>query len=82
MRLSNSTRLHYKGVVAGIAIDQKTGEMSLGWEILMPPFDYDLGDAGKAPAMAGPSGPVTTPNGRPESWKLPPRKRIETILPP
>ena len=21
--------------------------MSLGWEILMPPFDYDLGDAGK-----------------------------------
>ena len=21
--------------------------MSLGWQILMPPFDYDLGDAGK-----------------------------------
>ena len=38
---------NYKGVVAGIAIDQKNGEMSLGWEILMPPFDYDLGDAGK-----------------------------------
>jgi len=37
----------YKGVVAGIAVDPKTGEMSLGWEILMPPFDYDLGDAGK-----------------------------------
>jgi nitrous-oxide reductase len=37
----------YKGVVAGIAIDQKSGEMSLGWEVLMPPFDYDLGDAGK-----------------------------------
>jgi nitrous-oxide reductase len=37
----------YKGVVAGIAIDPKSGEMSLGWEILMPPFDYDLGDAGK-----------------------------------
>ena len=30
-----------------IKIDPKTGEMSLGWEILMPPFDYDLGDAGK-----------------------------------
>ena len=40
----------YKGVVAGIAIDPKTGEMSLGWEILMPPFDYDLGDAGKGPS--------------------------------
>ena len=37
----------YKGVVAGIAIDPKTGQMSLGWEILMPPFNYDLGDAGK-----------------------------------
>ena len=37
----------YKGVVAGIKIDPKTGAMSLGWEVLMPPFDYDLGDAGK-----------------------------------
>ncbi len=37
----------YNGVVAGIALDPKTGEMSLGWEILMPPFDFDLGDAGK-----------------------------------
>ena len=37
----------YKGIVAGIAIDPKTGQMSLGWEILMPPFNYDLGDAGK-----------------------------------
>ncbi|QQR75369.1 MAG: Sec-dependent nitrous-oxide reductase [Holophagales bacterium] len=37
----------YKGVVAGIKIDPQSGEMSLGWQILMPPFDYDLGDAGK-----------------------------------
>ncbi len=37
----------YKGVVAGIKIDAKSGLMSLGWQILMPPFDYDLGDAGK-----------------------------------
>ena len=37
----------YKGVVAGIKIDPKDGTMSLGWEVLMPPFDYDLGDAGK-----------------------------------
>jgi nitrous-oxide reductase len=37
----------YKGIVAGIKIDPKTGHLSLGWEILMPPFDYDLGDAGK-----------------------------------
>ncbi len=37
----------YKGVVAGIKIDPESGEMSLGWEIMLPPFDFDLGDAGK-----------------------------------
>jgi nitrous-oxide reductase len=37
----------YKGVVTGIKIDPKSGQMSIGWQILMPPFDYDLGDAGK-----------------------------------
>ncbi|HLN93183.1 MAG TPA: nitrous-oxide reductase, partial [Thermoanaerobaculia bacterium] len=37
----------YKGVIAGMKIDPKSGEISYGWEVLMPPFDYDLGDAGK-----------------------------------
>ncbi len=37
----------YKGVVSGIAIDPKTGHMSMAWQVLMPPFNYDLGDAGK-----------------------------------
>ena len=37
----------YKGIIAGVKIDPKSGEMSLAWQILMPPFDYDLGDAGK-----------------------------------
>ncbi len=37
----------YNGVVSGVAVDPKTGELSLSWEILMPPFDFDLGDAGK-----------------------------------
>jgi nitrous-oxide reductase len=37
----------YKGVVAAMKIDPKSGQISMGWEILMPPFDYDLGDAGK-----------------------------------
>ena len=36
--------------MAGITVDPKTGEMSLGWEILMPPFDYDLGTTGKGPS--------------------------------
>jgi nitrous-oxide reductase len=37
----------YKGVITGIRIDPTSGEMSFGWQVLMPPFDYDLGDAGK-----------------------------------
>lgn len=40
----------YNGVVAGVAVDPKTGEMTNGFQILMPPFDYDLGDAGKGPS--------------------------------
>ena len=38
----------YHGVVSGVAVDPKTGHLSLGWQILMPPFDFDLGSAGKA----------------------------------
>jgi nitrous-oxide reductase len=41
----------FKGVVAGIKVDPKTGQMSMGFEIMMPPFDYDLADAGKGPSM-------------------------------
>ena len=37
----------FKGIVSGIAIDPQSGNMSNGWQILMPPFDFDLGDAGK-----------------------------------
>ena len=37
----------YKGVVTGIKIDPQSGELSFGWQIVMPPFDYDLGDGGK-----------------------------------
>ncbi|MHC4989984.1 MAG: Sec-dependent nitrous-oxide reductase [Planctomycetota bacterium] len=40
----------YKGVVAGIQIDPESGHLTLGWEILVPPFNYDLGDAGKGPS--------------------------------
>ena len=37
----------YKGVVTGIKIDPNSGEMAFGWQIVLPPFNYDLGDAGK-----------------------------------
>ena len=37
----------FNGVVAGVKVDPQSGEMSVGFQILMPPFNYDLGDAGK-----------------------------------
>ncbi|MBV6429906.1 MAG: Nitrous-oxide reductase [Bryobacteraceae bacterium] len=40
----------YKGIVAGVKVDPQTGRMSMGWEIVMPPFNYDLGSAGKGPS--------------------------------
>jgi nitrous-oxide reductase len=40
----------FDGVVAGIKIDPTTGHMELGFEVLMPPFDWDIADAGKGPS--------------------------------
>ncbi|MFI5184474.1 MAG: nitrous-oxide reductase, partial [Vicinamibacteria bacterium] len=40
----------YTGVLVGIKSEHNSGEMSMGWQIAMPPFDYDLGDAGKGPS--------------------------------
>jgi nitrous-oxide reductase len=40
----------YNGVVSGIAIDPASGTMSVGWQVMMPPFNFDLGDAGKGPS--------------------------------
>jgi nitrous-oxide reductase len=40
----------YAGVVSGIAIDPANGNMSVGWQVMMPPFNFDLGDAGKGPS--------------------------------
>ncbi len=40
---------NFNGVVAGVKVD-KDGHMSLGFEILTPPFDWDLSDAGKGPS--------------------------------
>jgi nitrous-oxide reductase len=37
----------YKGVIGALKVDPKTGNMDMGFEILMPPLDYDIGDAGK-----------------------------------
>ena len=41
---------NFKGIVAGVKVS-KEGHMSLGFEILTPPFDWDLSDAGKGPSL-------------------------------
>ncbi|HEX5386782.1 MAG TPA: Sec-dependent nitrous-oxide reductase [Gemmatimonadales bacterium] len=40
-----ATKFH--GAVTGIRIDPKDGTMSVGWQIMTPPFDWDLGATGK-----------------------------------
>ena len=37
----------YKGMVSGVRIDSATGTMSLGWQIVTPPFNWDLASTGK-----------------------------------
>lgn len=40
----------FNGMVSGIKVDPETGKMSVGWQILTPPFDWDLGSTGKGPS--------------------------------
>lgn len=40
----------FNGMVSGIRVDPKTGTMSVGWQIVTPPFDWDLGSTGKGPS--------------------------------
>lgn len=40
----------YKGVVGAVNIDSGSGEMSLGFQIITPPFNWDLGSTGRGPS--------------------------------
>ncbi|RRJ97647.1 Sec-dependent nitrous-oxide reductase [Opitutaceae bacterium TAV4] len=40
----------FNGMVSGIRVDPATGTMSVGWQILTPPFNWDLGSTGKGPS--------------------------------
>ncbi|MHC4341472.1 MAG: Sec-dependent nitrous-oxide reductase, partial [Planctomycetota bacterium] len=40
----------YKGMVGALKIDKQSGEMSMGWEMVTPPFDWDLGSTGRGPS--------------------------------
>jgi nitrous-oxide reductase len=46
----NDYEKEFSGMVSGIKVDPQTGEMKVGWQILTPPFDWDLGSTGKGPS--------------------------------
>ena len=40
----------FTGMVSGLKVDPATGTLSVGWQILTPPFNWDLGSTGKGPS--------------------------------
>jgi nitrous-oxide reductase len=40
----------YSGLVGAVEVDPETGEMSVGWQLRTPPFDWDLGSTGRGPS--------------------------------
>jgi nitrous-oxide reductase len=46
----SSYKENFSGQLSFIAVDQKTGKMSLAFQIQMPGFDYDLARPGKGPS--------------------------------
>lgn len=46
----NDYEKEFNGAVTGIRVDPKSGTLSVGWQIITPPFDWDLGSTGKGPS--------------------------------
>ncbi|MEX2381132.1 MAG: Sec-dependent nitrous-oxide reductase, partial [Opitutales bacterium] len=40
----------YNGVLTAIAVDPETGEMDVEWQVLTPPYNWDLASTGKGPS--------------------------------
>ncbi len=40
----------FTGMVSGIKVDPESGKMSVGWQIMTPPINFDLGSTGKGPS--------------------------------
>lgn len=40
----------YAGMITALKVHPESGEMSVGFQILMPPFDFDLASTGKGPS--------------------------------
>jgi nitrous-oxide reductase len=46
----SSYKDNFKGAVSFIKVDKDNGAMSLAFQLIVPPFDYDLAHAGKGPS--------------------------------
>ena len=46
----DSYKKKFKGVVSFVKVDKDKGTMSLAFQLIVPPFDYDLARAGKGPS--------------------------------
>jgi nitrous-oxide reductase len=46
----NTYQENFKGALSFIKVDQNTGNMNIAFQIMTPPFDYDLSHAGKGPS--------------------------------
>lgn len=46
----NSYKENFKGTITFVKVDKETGNMGIGFQILMPGFDYDLSHCGKGPS--------------------------------
>jgi nitrous-oxide reductase len=40
----------FNGIVGAVNVDSSSGEMSLGFQIITPPFNWDLGSTGRGPS--------------------------------
>lgn len=40
----------FNGMVSGLKVNPETGSLSIGFQILTPPFNWDLGSTGKGPS--------------------------------
>jgi nitrous-oxide reductase len=46
----NSYKENFRGTISFIKVDKDKGDMSVAFQLITPPFDYDLSHAGKGPS--------------------------------
>lgn len=46
----NSYKENFRGAISFIKVDKEKGSMNLAFQIITPPFDYDLSHSGKGPS--------------------------------